>query len=196
MKIHIVQSGETLNDLSARYGVSIAKLNELNPQLSDGDGLTPGTKVKMPTGRVKVNTTFSNSTAGERESSYQYDPPPHPRRPVIPHIPRPIQPPGYPPGYPRPFQPGIPPLPNPQGNFFYPPMFPNTPGFQTYYPPMYSPHWHAWPSQSPGIPRAPGQPSGQTSDLSRTQAVEESPTSPDFEWESAVETAESSSAEY
>ncbi|MDN4593904.1 LysM peptidoglycan-binding domain-containing protein [Polycladomyces subterraneus] len=191
MKIHIVQSGETLNDLSARYGVSIDKLNELNPQLSDGNGLTPGTKVKIPTGRVKVkNTSFSKSTQGEKESSYHNDPPPHPphpRRPIVPRIPTPVQPPGYP----RPFHPGIPPIPYPPYEF-YPPVFPYTPDYQTYYPPMYSPHWHAWPSQSPGIPRA----SRQQSDLSRTKAVEESPTPPAFEWESAVETAESSSAEY
>jgi hypothetical protein len=188
MKIHIVQSGETLNDLSTRYGVSIATLKEFNPQLSDGDGLTPGTKVKMPTGRVKVSTTLSKSTAGEKESSsYQDPPPPRPRRPIVPRIPTPVQPPGYP----RPFHPGIPPLPYPPYEF-YPPVFPNTPDYQTYYPPMYSPYWNAWPSPSSGIPRASGKPSG----LSRTQAVEESPTQPAFEWESAVETVESSSAEY
>jgi len=186
MKIHIVQSGETLEDLSARYGVSAAKLKEFNPQLSDGDKLTPGTKVKMPTGRVKVNTTCSKAIAGEMESSRQYDPPP-PRRPVVPRIPTPVQPPGFP----RPIHPGIPPLPNPPAGFC-PPVFPYTPGYHTYEPPMYPPFWYGWPSQSPGFPSS----LGQRSDLSRTHAVEESPTSPAFEWESAAETAESSSAEY
>lgn len=187
MKIHIVQPGETLESLSARYGVSVAKLRELNPQLTQEGGLTPGTKVKMPTGRVKVNTT--KAVANGKESSVQRHQPfgRNPRRPFVPRIPTPIHPPVYPPH----IHPGIPPLPYPQG-IFYPPMFPYTPDYQTYYSPMHPPYWNPWMSQSPGT-----TPSGEPSSMSpRTQAVGESPTHPDFEWESALQPMESSSAEY
>lgn len=49
MKIHIVKQGDTLYELSQKYGVPLDKLIEANPQLSNPDVLSVGDKVKIPT---------------------------------------------------------------------------------------------------------------------------------------------------
>ncbi len=54
MKIHMVKEGDTLYALSQKYGVPLQKVIDANPQISNPDVLTPGDKVKIPTGAVTV----------------------------------------------------------------------------------------------------------------------------------------------
>ncbi|NGP45474.1 SafA/ExsA family spore coat assembly protein, partial [Bacillaceae bacterium SIJ1] len=54
MKIHIVQKGDTLWNLSQKYQVPFAQLKQANTQLSDPDQLMPGMKIKIPSGSVQV----------------------------------------------------------------------------------------------------------------------------------------------
>ncbi|MGN1401339.1 MAG: SafA/ExsA family spore coat assembly protein [Bacillus sp. (in: firmicutes)] len=56
MKIHIVQKGDTLWNLSKKYGVSFEELKSINSQLSNPDMIMPGMKIKIP-GTVKAMTT-------------------------------------------------------------------------------------------------------------------------------------------
>lgn len=58
MKIHIVQKGDTLWELSKKYGVDFEALKQANPQLATPDMVMPGMKVKIP----------SNSKAVKKES--------------------------------------------------------------------------------------------------------------------------------
>lgn len=60
MKIHIVQQGDTLFDLSKKYGVPLQKLIESNPQLANPDQLNIGDKVKIPTVGVSVGGNGGN----------------------------------------------------------------------------------------------------------------------------------------
>ncbi|GAB6929377.1 hypothetical protein JCM10914A_33600 [Paenibacillus sp. JCM 10914] len=54
MKIHIVKEGDTLYELSKKYGVTLAKIIDANPQLVDPNQLQVGTKIKVPTEPVSV----------------------------------------------------------------------------------------------------------------------------------------------
>ncbi|OAB48066.1 LysM peptidoglycan-binding domain-containing protein [Paenibacillus antarcticus] len=49
MKIHMVKKGDSLYELSKKYGISLEKLIEANPQLKDPNKLNIGEKVKIPT---------------------------------------------------------------------------------------------------------------------------------------------------
>ncbi|OAB46648.1 LysM peptidoglycan-binding domain-containing protein [Paenibacillus glacialis] len=49
MKIHMVKKGDSLYTLSKKYGMSLEKLIEANPQLNDPNKLNIGEKVKIPT---------------------------------------------------------------------------------------------------------------------------------------------------
>ncbi|WP_249870981.1 SafA/ExsA family spore coat assembly protein [Oceanobacillus saliphilus] len=48
MKIHIVQKGDTLWEISKKYGVDFEELKGLNSQLSSPDMIMPGMKIKIP----------------------------------------------------------------------------------------------------------------------------------------------------
>lgn len=48
MKIHIVQKGDTLWEISKKYGVDFEELKGLNSQLSSPDMIMPGMKIKVP----------------------------------------------------------------------------------------------------------------------------------------------------
>ncbi|MBP1947662.1 SafA/ExsA family spore coat assembly protein [Virgibacillus litoralis] len=48
MKIHIVQKGDTLWEISKNYGVDFEQVKQLNPQLSSPDMIMPGMKIKIP----------------------------------------------------------------------------------------------------------------------------------------------------
>ncbi|MFD2751203.1 SafA/ExsA family spore coat assembly protein [Virgibacillus siamensis] len=48
MKIHIVQKGDTLWNISQQYGVDFEEVKRLNPQLSSPDMIMPGMKIKIP----------------------------------------------------------------------------------------------------------------------------------------------------
>ncbi|WP_052675735.1 LysM peptidoglycan-binding domain-containing protein [Paenibacillus sp. IHBB 10380] len=54
MKIHMVKKGETLYELSKKYGVSLEELIEANPQLSNPNELSVGDKVKIPSQATPV----------------------------------------------------------------------------------------------------------------------------------------------
>ncbi|GAB3050307.1 SafA/ExsA family spore coat assembly protein [Virgibacillus ainsalahensis] len=48
MKIHIVQKGDTLWEISKSYGVDFEQVKELNSHLSSPDMIMPGMKIKIP----------------------------------------------------------------------------------------------------------------------------------------------------
>ncbi|BFH61194.1 LysM peptidoglycan-binding domain-containing protein [Paenibacillus azoreducens] len=54
MKIHIVKSGDTLYELSKKYGIPLQKIIDANPQISDPNQLQIGQKVKIPAEPVQV----------------------------------------------------------------------------------------------------------------------------------------------
>ncbi|NMO95326.1 LysM peptidoglycan-binding domain-containing protein [Paenibacillus lemnae] len=54
MKIHIVKQGDTLYELSKKYGVSLEKIIDANPQLVDPNQLEVGAKIKVPTEPIPV----------------------------------------------------------------------------------------------------------------------------------------------
>ncbi|HAM81416.1 SafA/ExsA family spore coat assembly protein [Ornithinibacillus bavariensis] len=49
MKIHVVQKGDTLWELSKKYGVDFGELKQVNSHLSAPDMLMPGMKIRIPT---------------------------------------------------------------------------------------------------------------------------------------------------
>lgn len=54
MKIHIVQKGDTLWNLSKQYGVDFQELKEVNTQLSNPEKIMPGMKIKIPSTAKQV----------------------------------------------------------------------------------------------------------------------------------------------
>lgn len=54
MKIHIVKKGDTLYELSKKYGITLEKLIDANPQLVDPNKLDIGAKIKIPTEPIPV----------------------------------------------------------------------------------------------------------------------------------------------
>lgn len=54
MKIHIVKKGDTLYEISKKYGVPLSKIVDANPQLVDPNKLDIGMKIKVPTQPVPV----------------------------------------------------------------------------------------------------------------------------------------------
>ncbi|WP_438347098.1 LysM peptidoglycan-binding domain-containing protein [Paenibacillus sp. FA6] len=55
MKIHMVKKGDTLYNLSGKYGIPLEKLIEANPQLLDPNKLNIGDKVKIPSKSVSTS---------------------------------------------------------------------------------------------------------------------------------------------
>ncbi|WP_044640525.1 LysM peptidoglycan-binding domain-containing protein [Risungbinella massiliensis] len=62
MRIHIARFGDTLSDLAIRYQLSEEKILHANPHLEDPADLTPGSKVRIPTGRVVVEKKTHDET--------------------------------------------------------------------------------------------------------------------------------------
>ncbi|WP_095742880.1 SafA/ExsA family spore coat assembly protein [Sediminibacillus massiliensis] len=54
MKIHVVQKGETLWEISKKYGVDFNELKQVNSHLSNPDMIMPGMKIKIPGSSVQV----------------------------------------------------------------------------------------------------------------------------------------------
>ncbi|QGS68953.1 SafA/ExsA family spore coat assembly protein [Oceanobacillus sp. 143] len=48
MKIHIVQKGDTLWELSKKYDVNFEELKQINSHLASPDMIMPGMKIKIP----------------------------------------------------------------------------------------------------------------------------------------------------
>ena len=70
--VHIVKSGETLNGLSAKYGVSINDLKKTNPQLSKG--LQKGQKIRIPSkSEARKNAEKPATASGKKVPAGQTD---------------------------------------------------------------------------------------------------------------------------
>lgn len=54
MKIHIVQKGDTLWDISKQYGVDFNELQQVNSHISSPDMIMPGMKIKIPSSSKQV----------------------------------------------------------------------------------------------------------------------------------------------
>ena len=54
MKIHIVQKGETIWEISEKYGVDFETVKDVNPQISSPDMIMPGMKIKIPSSAKQV----------------------------------------------------------------------------------------------------------------------------------------------
>ena len=67
MKIHIVQKGDTLWDISKKYGVNFEELKKANSQLSSPDMIMPGMKIKVPgeTKQIKKETVVAKEVKKE-----------------------------------------------------------------------------------------------------------------------------------
>ncbi|AIF45382.1 SafA/ExsA family spore coat assembly protein [Virgibacillus sp. SK37] len=57
MKIHIVQKGDTLWEISKKYGVDFEEVKKLNSHLSSPDMIMPGMKIKIPSSSKTVKKT-------------------------------------------------------------------------------------------------------------------------------------------
>ncbi|MBY7143266.1 SafA/ExsA family spore coat assembly protein [Virgibacillus sp. NKC19-3] len=73
MKIHIVQKGDTLWEISKSYGVDFEQVKELNSQLSSPDMIMPGMKIKIPgsSKTVKKEDTSVKETYKEQQVPYK-----------------------------------------------------------------------------------------------------------------------------
>ncbi|MGJ9457089.1 SafA/ExsA family spore coat assembly protein [Oceanobacillus sp. CF4.6] len=104
MKIHIVQKGDTLWEISKKYGVDFEELKGMNTQLSSPDMIMPGMKIKVPgsTKAVKKETVAIKETKKEAVQPYK-DTSPKPiaaieeddyqiQKPVKPEMPVPAMP--------------------------------------------------------------------------------------------------------
>ncbi|WP_068615796.1 LysM peptidoglycan-binding domain-containing protein [Paenibacillus tuaregi] len=67
MKIHIVQQGDTLFELSKKYDVPLQKLIDANPQLANPDQLNIGDKVKVPTVGVPIGNQGGSNVIYKHE---------------------------------------------------------------------------------------------------------------------------------
>jgi LysM repeat protein len=75
--VHIVQAGETLASIAARYRVSEAELERLN-MLTDPGHLRGGEELRIPeraeSGATEVGLTSTGLAAGSSETVYQVQP--------------------------------------------------------------------------------------------------------------------------
>ncbi|MCH5584114.1 LysM peptidoglycan-binding domain-containing protein [Shimazuella sp. AN120528] len=55
MKIHIVRQGEVFEELVQKYNVPFERLLEANPDLNGEVSLEPGSKIKIPTGKIPLS---------------------------------------------------------------------------------------------------------------------------------------------
>ena len=61
--VHNVVAGDTLSEIAVRYGVSVSKLLQLNPSITDPDFIVIGQKIKYSgTAEVKTENTTSKAT--------------------------------------------------------------------------------------------------------------------------------------
>jgi morphogenetic protein associated with SpoVID len=68
VKIHVVQKGDTLWNISKKYGVDFEELKKMNTQLSNPDMIMPGMKIKVPTGNVPVKKEMQTNVGTVKES--------------------------------------------------------------------------------------------------------------------------------
>jgi len=70
LKIHIVQKGDTLWEISKKYGVDFEELKSMNSQLSSPDMIMPGMKIKVP-GSTKTVKKETQAVKEMKEESVQ-----------------------------------------------------------------------------------------------------------------------------
>jgi len=89
VKIHIVQKGDTLWNLSKKYGVDFEQLKSVNSHLSNPDMIMPGMKIKIPTGSIPVKKEAQKSKEApvKKEAPVQ-KPAPQPKLPEMPKMPQ------------------------------------------------------------------------------------------------------------
>jgi|SRR5690625_39052 len=66
MKIHIVQKGDTLWNLSKKYNVDFQALKNANSQLANPDLIMPGMKIKIPVDKKQVVQSPSKAAPKEK----------------------------------------------------------------------------------------------------------------------------------
>jgi morphogenetic protein associated with SpoVID len=71
VKLHIVQPGDTIWSVARRYDIPIERLLQANDDLGDSDRLEPGTKVRIPTGKVPVSLHKTDAAAVRQERSQE-----------------------------------------------------------------------------------------------------------------------------
>jgi len=71
LKIHIVQKGDTLWELSKKYGVDFEALKSANSQLSSPDMIMPGMKIRIPTSAKTVKKEMVKKEAPIKEQQVQ-----------------------------------------------------------------------------------------------------------------------------
>jgi LysM repeat protein len=54
VRLYIVKAGDTLSSIAEKYGLELAQLLALNPQITDPDNIMPGMKIKIAVGPVSI----------------------------------------------------------------------------------------------------------------------------------------------
>ncbi|MBU5593583.1 SafA/ExsA family spore coat assembly protein [Amphibacillus sp. MSJ-3] len=67
MKIHVVQKGDTLWNLSKKYNVDFQELKAVNSQLANPDLVMPGMKIKIPIEKKQVTKQGSSQAPAPKE---------------------------------------------------------------------------------------------------------------------------------
>jgi morphogenetic protein associated with SpoVID len=65
MKIHIVRPGDEFEQLVQKYNVPLERLLAANPGLHEGEALEVGTKIRIPTGKVRLTKPKQEEAAVE-----------------------------------------------------------------------------------------------------------------------------------
>src|SRR5699024_2285511 len=55
LKIHIVQSGESIEKIAQKFNKDVDELMGINSQIDNFEAMLPGTKIKIPQKRIQVN---------------------------------------------------------------------------------------------------------------------------------------------
>lgn len=55
MKIHIVRSGDTLNEIAKKYNLPVEQITKANPNVKTGQPLSQGSKIFIPTGKISLS---------------------------------------------------------------------------------------------------------------------------------------------
>ncbi|HZG78102.1 MAG TPA: LysM peptidoglycan-binding domain-containing protein, partial [Paenibacillus sp.] len=63
MRLHIAKEGDSIQSLSAKFGVATERILAANPQLGEAASLTRGMKVKIPTGPVYMTSAAEAAQA-------------------------------------------------------------------------------------------------------------------------------------
>ncbi|MGM8364700.1 SafA/ExsA family spore coat assembly protein [Virgibacillus sp. W0181] len=76
MKIHIVQKGDTLWEISKEYGVDFEELKQTNSHISSPDMIMPGMKIKIPSSTKQVKKEMGKAPVKKEEKKMEMKPKP------------------------------------------------------------------------------------------------------------------------